>query len=75
MATIVDIDDTLLRNGTQPIKRVIDYINKIHPAKQMYTFNFTMRKQLIDEERAILDENENKISISISSNKIFLCLT
>ena len=27
MATIVDIDDTLLRNGTQPIKHVIDYVN------------------------------------------------
>ena len=29
MATIVDIDDTLLRNGSQPISRVIDYINSI----------------------------------------------
>lgn len=29
MATIVDIDDTLLRNGTQPIRRVIDYINSL----------------------------------------------
>lgn len=29
MATIVDIDDTLLRNGTQPVKRVIDYVNAL----------------------------------------------
>lgn len=29
MATIVDIDDTLLRNGTQPIQRVIDYVNSL----------------------------------------------
>lgn len=29
MATIVDIDNTLLRNGTQPIKRVIDYVNAL----------------------------------------------
>ena len=29
MATIVDIDDTLLRNGTQPIRRVIDYVNAL----------------------------------------------
>ena len=29
MATIVDIDDTLLRNGTQPVKRVIEYVNAL----------------------------------------------
>lgn len=29
MATIVDIDDTLLRNGTEPVKRVIDYVNAL----------------------------------------------
>lgn len=29
MSTIVDIDDTLLRNGTQPIQRVIDYVNDL----------------------------------------------
>lgn len=29
MATIVDIDDTLLRNGTQPIQRTIDYIKTL----------------------------------------------
>ena len=29
MATIVDIDDTLLRNGSQPIKRVIEYVNAL----------------------------------------------
>ena len=25
----MDIDDTLLRNGTQPIQRVIDYVNSL----------------------------------------------
>jgi hypothetical protein len=29
MATICDIDDTLLRNGTQPIQHVIDYVNAL----------------------------------------------
>jgi hydroxymethylpyrimidine pyrophosphatase-like HAD family hydrolase len=29
MSTIVDIDDTLLRNGDQPIQRVIDYVNSL----------------------------------------------
>lgn len=29
MSTIVDIDDTLLRNGDQPIQRVIDYVNAL----------------------------------------------
>lgn len=29
MSIIVDIDDTLLRNGTEPIQRVIDYVNSL----------------------------------------------
>lgn len=29
MSTIVDIDDTLLRNGSQPVQRVIDYVNSL----------------------------------------------
>ena len=29
MATIVDIDDTLLRYGTQPIEKNINYVNKL----------------------------------------------
>lgn len=29
MSTIVDIDGTLLRNGSQPINRVIDYVNAL----------------------------------------------
>jgi hypothetical protein len=29
MSTIVDIDGTLLNNGTQPIQRVIDYVNSL----------------------------------------------
>lgn len=30
MPTIVDIDGTLLRNGTTPIQKVIDYVNALH---------------------------------------------
>ena len=37
MATIVDIDDTLLRNGSQPIQRVIDYVNALPGAKYIVT--------------------------------------
>ena len=29
MSTIVDIDGTLLRNGNQPIQRVIEYVNSL----------------------------------------------
>jgi hydroxymethylpyrimidine pyrophosphatase-like HAD family hydrolase len=29
MAIIVDIDDTLLRNGSQPIQHTIDYVNSL----------------------------------------------
>ena len=37
MATIVDIDDTLLRYGTQPIKRVIEYVNSLPGAIYIVT--------------------------------------
>ena len=37
MATIVDIDDTLLRNGDQPIQRVIDYVNALPGPKYIVT--------------------------------------
>ena len=37
MATIIDIDDTLLRNGTQPIQRVIDYVNSLPGDKYIVT--------------------------------------
>ena len=37
MATIVDIDDTLLRNGSQPIQRVIDYVNSLPGPKYIVT--------------------------------------
>ena len=37
MATIVDIDDTLLRYGTEPIKRTIDYVNKLKGAVYIVT--------------------------------------
>ena len=37
MATIVDIDDTLLRYGTQPIKRVIEYVNALPGAIYIVT--------------------------------------
>lgn len=37
MATIVDIDDTLLRYGDQPIQRVIDYVNSLPGEKYIVT--------------------------------------
>ena len=37
MAIIVDIDDTLLRNGSQPIQRVIDYVNSLSGSKYIVT--------------------------------------
>lgn len=37
MAIIVDIDDTLLRNGDEPIRRVIDYVNSLPGAKYIVT--------------------------------------
>ena len=37
MATIVDIDDTLLRNGSQPIQKVIDYVNALPGPKYIVT--------------------------------------
>jgi hydroxymethylpyrimidine pyrophosphatase-like HAD family hydrolase len=53
MATIVDIDDTLLRNGTQPIKRVIDYINALPGAIIIVTGrNTSQRKETVAALRA-----------------------
>lgn len=37
MSIVVDIDDTLLRNGTQPIQRVIDYVNALPGMKIIVT--------------------------------------
>jgi hypothetical protein len=37
MAIIVDIDDTLLRNGIYPIQRTIDYIKTLPGAKIIVT--------------------------------------
>jgi hypothetical protein len=37
MSIIVDIDDTLLRNGVYPIRRTIDYINSLPGSKIIVT--------------------------------------
>lgn len=37
MPVIVDIDGTLLRNGTEPIRRVIDYVNALPGEKWIVT--------------------------------------
>ena len=53
MATIVDIDDTLLRNGTQPIRRVIDYVNALSGAIIIVTGrNQSQRKETVAALRA-----------------------
>jgi len=53
MATIVDIDDTLLRNGTQPIRRVIDYVNALPGSIIIVTGrNSSQRKETVAALRA-----------------------
>jgi hydroxymethylpyrimidine pyrophosphatase-like HAD family hydrolase len=53
MATICDIDDTLLRNGTQPIQRVIDYVNALPGAVIIVTGrNVSDRKNTVKALRA-----------------------
>jgi hypothetical protein len=53
MATIVDIDDTLLRNGTQPIRRVIDYVNALPGAIIIVTGrNVSQRAETVRALRA-----------------------
>ena len=48
MATIVDIDDTLLRNGTQPVRRVIDYVNALPGSLIIVTGrNMSRRKETV----------------------------
>lgn len=53
MATIVDIDDTLLRNGSQPISRVIDYVNSL-PGKIIIVTGRpnSMRRKTIEQLHA-----------------------
>lgn len=48
MATICDIDDTLLRNGTQPIQHVIDYVNSLPGSLILVTGrNVSQRKETV----------------------------
>lgn len=53
MATICDIDDTLLRNGTQPIRKVIDYVNSLPGALIIVTGrNISQRSETVKSLRA-----------------------
>ncbi len=53
MATICDIDDTLLRNGTQPIQRVINYVNSLPGALILVTGrNVSQRSETVKALRA-----------------------
>ena len=53
MATICDIDDTLLRNGSQPIQKVIDYVNALPGALILVTGrNVSDRKDTIKALRS-----------------------
>ena len=53
MATICDIDDTLLRNGTQPIRKVIDYVNALPGALILVTGrNVSQRAETVKALRA-----------------------
>jgi hydroxymethylpyrimidine pyrophosphatase-like HAD family hydrolase len=52
MSTIVDIDDTLLRNGTEPIQRVIDYVNALPGSLIIVTGrNKSQRKETVSALR------------------------
>lgn len=51
MATIVDIDDTLLRAGTHPIQRTIDYIKTL--SGPIYIVTGRSPKQRNETERAL----------------------
>lgn len=52
MATIVDIDGTLLRNGDQPIQRVIDYVNALPGSLIIVTGrNQSQRKETVSALR------------------------
>lgn len=53
MATIVDIDDTLLRNGKYPIQRVIDYVNALPGAIIIVTGrNVSQRAETVRQLRS-----------------------
>ena len=53
MATICDIDDTLLRNGTQPIQKVIDYVNSLPGALILVTGrNVSQRSETVKALKA-----------------------
>ena len=48
MSTICDIDGTLLRNGNQPIQRVIDYVNSLPGSLIIVTGrNSSQRKETV----------------------------
>ena len=52
MSTIVDIDGTLLRNGNQPIQRVIDYVNALPGSLIIVTGrNESQRKETVSALR------------------------
>lgn len=50
---ICDIDDTLLRNGTQPIKKTIDYVNSLKTRVVIVTGR--ERSQRAETENALHD--------------------
>lgn len=50
---ICDIDNTLLRNGTQPIKKTIDYVNSLNTRVVIVTGREkSQRKETVDALRA-----------------------
>lgn len=53
MAIICDIDDTLLRNGTQPIKRTIEYLKTLDGP--IYIVTGRSPKLRNETERALAD--------------------
>ena len=53
MAIICDIDDTLLRNGTQPIERTIAYVNDQHSRTAVILVTGRPESQRIATVRAL----------------------
>lgn len=57
MPIIVDIDDTLLRNGVQPIERVIEYVNSLNGPIFIVTGRTTSQREAT--EKALDDAGVN----------------
>ena len=51
-----------LREKNEKVSRkfVIEYVNNLHPAQLMYVINQPLRKQLVDNEKQILQDKKDE---------------